>query len=490
MLRLLLCLSLLCSGRLTAQNDFQLFRPGVQYLYENMVYKGSNPFLIESQYYGLRVDSLGCEELYTTLGGYANEPSVFTCEVSFAFGDSVCQTADSTVFHYRLSGAFVLYQQAGVGERWVAFRDAGVDIVAEVVSVDTATVLGLPDSVKRIRFYTEEEAAVGLEALISKRYGLVRGQRFDQILFENFAYELAGMDGPVAGVQLPEPESYSLAAVGDTFQIESYNYLPKPFGSPTPNTRRYSSFTILEVDSSRAEVYGYRARGDFYDYNAGAADTLTGYRAVALDTTFEFTAERLPARLRGVQPGQAILAEGQDSSRLAMVSLFKDSCGLLRIRASTPVTIQQGEQCGLDDSQVDGGPGPVYTQEVPVTLDSLSGQSGFQWAGLRYLSSGDRQCGTFVDPTDLRVSVREMLYNFTMQLYPNPVRDQLTVELLEGGQQYSLQILSMTGARLLTVPNVRQSATIPTADLPEGTYLLLITQGGRPVGRRVFVRAW
>ncbi|MBB4078734.1 hypothetical protein GGR28_001347 [Lewinella aquimaris] len=475
-------LLLLVGSCVRAQSDYQLFRPGVQYLYERAEYFG-HPYGFDSQYYGLRVEEASCEALYTTLGGY-HMPSVYVCEVAFAFGDSVCQTADSTVMYNELDEPFVLYQGAGVGQRWLAYVDGPYRIMAEVIGVDSATVLGLPDVIKRIAFTTEQGDPVGGEVAISRQYGLVTGIRFHQVLFERTTYELAGMNAPEAGQQLPKPETYGLAAVGDTFQIESYNYLTEPFGSATPFGRRYSSFTILEVDTTQSGIYAYRARGDFYDYTTGSA----GYRPVHLDTVFDFTIDRVPDALTGVQPGQVLISPGSsESRRLAKSKLSENRCGLLQLRASTPVTFPPGEQCGLDDSHVDGGPGPVYTQFVPVHLDSISGQAGPQWASLRYLRSGDRRCGTFVDAPELMVGTRDVhSLDLEIGLYPNPASNEFTVALPESDRSYNLEVVSLTGAKIYKVADVRRSATVATTSFPAGAYWLLVVQDGRPVGRRVF----
>ncbi|MCP9236593.1 T9SS type A sorting domain-containing protein [Lewinella sp. JB7] len=382
-----------------------------------------------------------------------------------------------------LDEPFVLYQGAGVGQRWLAYVDGPYRIMAEVTEVDSATVLGLPDEIKRIVFTTERGDSVGGEVVISRRYGLVTGIRFHQVLFERTTYALAGMDAPEAGRQLPEPETYGLAAVGDTFQIESYNYLTEPFGSGTPFARRNSSFTILEVDTTQTGIYAYRARGDFYDY----VPSFAGYRAVRLDTVFDFTIDRVPDALTEVQPGQVLISPGSpDRRRVAKSELSEHRCGFLQLRASTPVTFPPGENCGLDDSHVDGGPGPVYTQFVPVPLDSIHGQAGPQWASLRYLSSGDRRCGTFVDPAKLSVSTREPLtHRIDVQLYPNPAGDQITVELPDD-LAYDLEVINPTGGKLRTVTAVRRSTVIPTRVLPGGVYILLVSRDGQLLGRRRF----
>ena len=47
-------------------SDYQLFRPGVQYLYENPAFT-SRTYGFDTEYYGVRLDSLGCGDLYGSL---------------------------------------------------------------------------------------------------------------------------------------------------------------------------------------------------------------------------------------------------------------------------------------------------------------------------------------------------------------------------------------------------------------------------------------
>ncbi len=433
----IIALCLLLSTCVRAQNDYQLFRPGVQYLYEDPGYS-NNPYQISSQYYGVRVDSMGCYELYSTVeGGDAGLPTTCLFERPSPFGYSICQTADSTVMDFDDNDPFVLYQSATVGARWRAY-DGGIGITAEVLSVDTVSVLGLPDSVKTIGFFANDTASIGEQVRISQRYGLLEAPRFYNFPFERSALRLAGMSEPAVGVQLPDESAYGLAAVGDTFQIETYNARLPPFGISDRSDRTFTTFTVLEVDTSDGEVYRYRAQGTFYEY-------LDGYQATATDSVFDFTALRLPEELRGVQPGQAVPTTTGDSSSLSLVKLYEDDCGLLRVRLSTPVRFEE-DGCGSDESQVDGGPGPVYTTGVPVWLDSITSVGGPYQSILRYYSTVDRQCGTLLDPTDIIISVREFNAAFDAQfeVFPNPTSGQLNV-LLPGTASYQVRLYNLAG---------------------------------------------
>ena len=481
-----LVLLALASTCVRAQTPFQLFRPGVQYLYENPEYEDPS-YQIASQFYGMRVASLGCTEVYQTLGaGDAGQPSICVYKKPSPFGSSICQTADSTVMHFADDNPFVLYQTAGVGERWVAQR-SGVRLTAEVLSIDSADVLGLPDLVKTIAVSANDTSAIGVEIRISRQYGILEGSNFFEFPFEDRALELAGMSAPAVGVQLPDAAAYGLAVVGDTFQIEQSNYGVPPFGGDQRFESRFTTFTILEVDTSDSESYIYTARGDIYETGGLTAGP---YRPVALDTTFTFSTARLPRRLAVAQPGEAVPAYPDDDSvSLSLAKLFLNEAGLVSLRLSTPVNFREDSICGFDMAGLDSQPGGIYTVGVPVTLEDISGQSGPQSSKLRYYSSGGFRYGTFHDSAQIMTGVHEFdhTFNAQFQVFPNPTSSQLNV-VLPGTASYQVRLYNLAGSQVQSLwmrGGSRES--LATDALAAGSYFLVVFEGGRAVARRKFI---
>ena len=473
-----------------AQNDYQLFRPGVQYLYEDTQFEVGFPIAMGGQYYGLQLDGLGCEELYNTLGGYANSPSVFTCKVSMAFGNSVCQTADSTVFNYDLDGPFVIYQNAAVGERWIAYRYGSVNVRAEVTAIESATVLGLSDTVKRIQFFTDQGGPEGIEAVISKRYGLVVGQRFDQILFEDGALVLAGMDVPVAGVQLPSPTEFDAIAVGDEIHVETISR-SRTIG-PDPDGPRYDQYTqeiveVMTIDSITDEFTYFTARGDILRYNVPLTANRPNRDSVLYrNTVQQLQRPRFPAELSDLQPGQSYIDDTLGTDTIYRTFMLQDGpCGLLTARLSTTVHLEPGDRCGMDGGQVDEEYGYPFTPHVPVFIDTLPGQGGVSFRAV-YLVTPDTICGDPFDFSDIIIGVQEFTAAFDVQfeVFPNPTSGQLNV-VLPGTVNYQLRLYNGAGAQVQsqwlrggTVADLAVSA------LPAGPYFLVVFANGSPVGRR------
>ena len=460
--------------------DYQLFRPGVQYLYENPDFT-SRTYGFDSQFYGVRLDSLGCNDLYGSLEEVQREDKQCVIKVPSPFGYRICQTPDSTVMHFDPGSQLVLYHSAAVGTRWVARDNAGSKLYAEVLSVTPATVLGMIDTLKSIGFFTEAGDAAGPTVTIGKHFGLVDGSRFYRIGQEGSPLTLAGLSEPALGVQLPPAISYGLAQVGDTFQLAASNpaYLEEPFVGPGGFAGSFSSVVILAVDTSQEDMYTYEVAADLYR----PQQRLTVL--FALDTVFTFSHPRLPAEMIR-QPGARQDSIFSGSAYSDVLKVFRDSCGLFHQRLSTPVSFAENGTCGFDQSGLDATPGPVYVERVPFHLDEISTQAGPQSVTLQYLGTDTLRCGSYQSQADILLSDKTppdsegMLF----EVYPNPTSGVVTVKLPAGEGPYDLEIYSLAAQRLRTVRGIGNLQTLSLAELPAGTYFLVVGANGRPLTRR------
>ncbi|MGB3801673.1 MAG: T9SS type A sorting domain-containing protein [Lewinella sp.] len=460
--------------------DYQLFRPGVQYLYENPDFR-SRTYGFGTQFYGVWMDSLGCGALYGSLEEVQRDGERCVVKVPSPFGYSICQTPDSTVMHFGPDSRLVLYQSAVVGTRWVARDSAGVLIYAQVLSEAATTVLGITDTVKSIGFYTEQGTATGPTVTIGKRTGLVDGSRFYRIGQESLPLSLAGLSEPAVGFQLPPPSSYGLARVGDTFQIAASNprYLDEAFLDRTDLAVSFATVIILSVDSSHQDRYIYEVEADLYRTEQGVNVPF------ALDTIFTYAHRRLPTEMLR-QPGarRDTMVAGVNQSDLLKV--FRDSCGLVHQRLSTPARFQENDSCGLDEAELDANPGPVYVEHIPFHLDVMDTQGGRQSVILQYLGTDRQQCGTYVEQVDILLSDNNPpnADGLPIDVYPNPTADLLTVTFPGESGPYDLDLYSLSGRRLQMVGDVRDEHTLSLGKLPRGVYILVVKKNGHPVARR------
>ena len=495
-LYLLLSAGLLLCTCVRAQNDFQLFRPGVQYLYENPEFQ-SPAYGFETEFYGVRVDSLGCQELYGSLQSeYAANGAYCVSRVPSPFGYTVCQTADSTVMDFGAGDRLAIYQTAEVGTRWIARDSAGVltfgEVLGQLLGNDTATVLGYRDELKTIGFFTEAEKLVGPPIVISRQYGLVEGTRFYQLGKETEPLRLAGMSAPVAGVQRPMAESLGAAQVGDRFHLETttvgYNPYPVPGGSYFQH--EFETAEVIGVDTLAGDTIDYTLRSDVLTFRSPGRSTDGGRDSVLVrDSIYHHPFIPPPALLTDLQPGARTPGDSAGSTDIVrLVKLYRQPCGLLSTRFSTEAVYTGEDPCGLDGAMVDGVPGDAYTPYIPLNLDSIDFQTGVYYKTLRYAQTADLECGTPLDLSDIIIATDDFsaALDAAIQVYPNPATDLLTVLLPSITEAYSLEVYSLIGRRLREIPAVRERATLNVQELPAGTYLLLILTDGRTVGRKRF----
>ena len=71
-----------------------------------------------------------------------------------------------------------------------------------------------------------------------------------------------------------------------------------------------------------------------------------------------------------------------------------------------------------------------------------------------------------------------------VSVYPNPTTDRLKVTLPAGAGDCDLTLYSPAGRRLRGVSGVRDRHTFSLAGLPVGAYFLVVSRGGRSLGRR------
>lgn len=83
---------------------------------------------------------------------------------------------------------------------------------------------------------------------------------------------------------------------------------------------------------------------------------------------------------------------------------------------------------------------------------------------------------------------RDALTQNTFAMYPNPVTQGNALRLDFEGIAENIEILDYTGATLLRFNNQESNALIPTANLPEGTYLVRVAKGENSFVKRLSVR--
>jgi len=218
---------LLFSGvALQAQTDWQLFRPGVQYLYEY-----PDAAFPESPVLGVKTGAESCTEMYPALRWRGE----FECsEVGSSFmGYEICQTPTETRLRVFEDEYVTIRQTAALNEKWPAYAQGGDTVWARVSFMQSMNFLGLTDSVKSIVFYTQEPGsslvfipADNRPILVSKQYGLISTFWFRDFPHYNSwtanstnLLPLIGLSEPNVGLQNTTKDEVFNLQVGDELHI-------------------------------------------------------------------------------------------------------------------------------------------------------------------------------------------------------------------------------------------------------------------------------
>ncbi|WP_420461211.1 T9SS type A sorting domain-containing protein [Neolewinella sp.] len=483
-------LFVLASTCVRAQSPFQLFQPGVQYLYENENYVPLDQ-VFTTQFYGVRVDSLGCQDLYTSLAFDQESEQACIHKVPSPFGYAVCQGVDSTLMNFAELGQLVLYQGAATGSTWTALRNDSVTVRAVVEAVRQDSLFNISDSVKIIALIDGDGDTLS-RISISRTYGLVEGTFFYDLLGDLPPLRLAGTSQDELGLQLPADEVYGRVQVGNEYHIDEVT--PARQISPTDDAlydlHRQRTLTVTSVDSLADETVTFTTTGDLLTFAVRTDGSRPGRDSVLYRDTIMQWAYAYPDALRGLQPGARTVTDSlMDELEYRVRSLFRGACDQLSTRFTFEADFpSEADSCGYNDAALDGAaPGGVQAPFIPFSSDTLAiGMSPVQ-TFIRYLDvEGVPACGTPYDFSDIIIGVREFdaAFDAQFQVFPNPTSGQLNV-VLPGTASYQVRLYNLAGSQVQSQwMRGGSQQSLFTETLPVGSYFLVVFEGGRVVGRR------
>ncbi|SEP84618.1 T9SS type A sorting domain-containing protein [Neolewinella agarilytica] len=466
----------LCVSSLTAQFDYQLFRPGVQYLYERYSLEPENyhdyPFFIESPIVGMKTDARTCQPLFESF--YSSHD----CGPGPSFaGYAICQSSDSTIMHMGGSEYFRLQTQDQIGSSWTAGRIGGVVAIGKITSIDTMSFLGLMDTAKTITFHhPETDTLLGPPIIISKNYGLISAAWFGR-MEDNRSMPLRGLSNPKVGLQnFTDEEVFDISA-GDVFHFTIDDWF-------SPFARLAVSVTSVEKTESFVKI----------SYTGSRIDSQTFYRNGEMIDTFYlrevnsnwYFGKQILDMLRK-QPGESYAPTG---GHYHTAHLFRtDGCRELAKRHSVEMKPLGEGRCYLNGSQYDATPSLFF---FPGFAGAFGESTFFLPFGreLIYANTAAGECGTPLNIEEILSGLRadESEETIAFQVYPNPGREAVNLTLPET-ELVDLQLIDPLGRKVFSQAGVRGSLRIDTSKLPAGAFLLLLRKNGRVVGsKRLILR--
>ncbi len=129
-----------------------------------------------------------------------------------------------------------------------------------------------------------------------------------------------------------------------------------------------------------------------------------------------------------------------------------------------------------------------FEHKMYAILSAGVGGSQYTYGG-SIVPEAEFPCSVFIDW--LRVhklsttgTTEEVVH--TLQVYPNPAKDKLTIQL-DNTKKHVLKIMDVTG-RILIHSTIEQSKEIDLAGLDNGTYLIFVTDGKLNLSKKIIVQ--
>ncbi|MBK7173513.1 MAG: T9SS type A sorting domain-containing protein [Bacteroidales bacterium] len=396
-----------------------------------------------------------------------------------------------------------------MGESWVFLRNQllNLELHANIMSVSEDTFLGITDSVKVIELQAfdltgnaKSHALNGTQLILSKHYGLTR-------LIEFFAnprqtyyspekiYDLVGMTDPILGIQNLEYSQIYNFEIGDEFHTLADGYYTS--GSAWDSTQKISYVIDKAISASGDSVtytFFHKWRNvsfvgpELYWLNFGQDTAMITY-SFRSETAIQFL--KLPGEAMVFQSGPTeayIKDAAQGSSQLYNGRQIKEdpSGGNVHYFGTWGDSCFQYYAWGYPDlthfgQYIEGCGGP-YWFETAYHLD--------REYKLVYFRKGSETWGSpFNDQTWLgQVEIPASIDN--IKVYPNPVVDNLTVEIANPGKEGCLiyMITSLLGKTSCQGTINEMNFSIPTRGFAPGMYVLRIFKDGQAIGQRKFVK--
>jgi len=368
------------------------------------------------------------------------------------------------VYLFSDPGSFRIQTLAGLNASWLF--DSVANITAQVTSKSFEQVLTQWDSVKTITLSNSEIIR------ISKDHGIIQFP----LLGTNHTYFLEGIDGRNFGVHVPGFREIFNFQVGDVFQ---YRDLYAQYGSGDGGVSLVKQ-TILSRDSSSAG-YTYGLKESIMRWNR---DPIVGYE---WDTIHYFYPDNSEVFIDSAMHFANINPQGL--VRNPPIDFPVTAAAIMSIYPDTGSTVsrQMGEELdnhslfsfGGGDTLI-SGMSYIYTDKYTVGLGRVINKVGIfetysEEILIGYVKNGNTT--GIVYPDDfLLEKVRELKAD-EIRIYPNPVTDNLVVEISSLPGKTILSVMNAQGQELLQSKITDRKSNIDLSTFPAGVYLVRIMNG-------------
>lgn len=464
-------LSCLFSSLYSQNNDYALFRLGVQYVYyyEQAMYP-------EARYHGMLLTDSACQATYPSI----RWDLLYECFVpSSAFiGSEICRTDSITSVRIQEEQWLEIHQQATEGETWLASTLYG-GIYGTVSQVVLENFLGLIDSVKYIRFFEDnhpDEVYGGAELRISQHHGVVSSPFFRQFGWEVNSLTLAGMSEPMVGIQNPTQADIFNLAIGDEWHTDKMLTTSDGESSYYMETSlRKGVLTDIIMDESN-QTLSYVVNAETLRFRRNMDQSYSDSTLFQETYTEVFDLEDL-----------AFLNEQPGTWREDYIG-WNDSYGIIDLsypnlcsRVGKYLIASWGiNMDGCLFFYPDSGHSPDFVQGLAGPYYNVLVLSGLYHNQLIYYNGVNGSCGEPLDFSDVVIATNEPSTNpIAIALSPNPASTFVQISLLDNLPGEKQLVLYDTQGQLLKSQAFSSSVLrLELEDYPSGLYALQVSHMG------------
>lgn len=470
--------TLLCTHAL-AQN-YQCVHPGVKRYYTN-----SGHYLR-----GMRIDSVKqvgnasmLYPFYSPRGKYGlnQTPPYLDSTGGSWLGKTITILPDGTHWFANSWGDTVVVKaQATLFEKWKLYTDSSaIWYEAEVVAIDTATVLGMNDSVKVIAVTAYDNngmintPASGARIVISK--------------YNGFA-------------EVPDIYMFPYHEKGKTTYAQEYDYFLDRYGQYMNGVSNFKP--VQFVNATRKEIYDFEVGDVFLTEATHMAlieyhlDSVISKMANGNGVTYVYS-RRSMKRNRALPPpasdwvySSSLHTGSANDAYIMSTDLMPEEWGnpmsyyynpndmelCSRGRSYSVIdnfinynigVINTFEPCGKGSTQKTGFGMTNYFECFNPPVDV------FQEQLIAVVKNG-KECGANIKAT---LGVQDISFDYKTRIFPNPVSNELTIELPQGNDVYTVYIRDVAGREVAAMSAVAGANKVDVSAMPDGLYLLYITNG-------------
>ena len=489
-----------CTASIQAQN-YQCLQSGVKHYFTN------------SQGYlrGIRIDSvrmMGDTTVYypfhTPRGRYNASGGEVTLDSTGGswLGKKVLQFSDGTyIFDDEWHDSVIIKTQANLGDSWIFYRDtSNLYYKATVISNDTMTVLGAPDTVKIIEVNAYNGTAIlttdpvnGFQIVLSKSHGFVKA--FDLYTFpyhlpnaiytNGFDYFLDNCVGYPASSSAPNQNNsiFNLVSfinptiqqlyqwnIGDVYEYASCN----GFDGCSPVDYYYLDTITNESIGTDYTEYFYRglasglnnlpySGGYYYYISSASTGSNTHYNSYLLDTF------KMPEEYNYIMPNGGYI---YGTNRSCFFYYYPNDSSYCLV--SPKYEFINNQIIGNQYYAPFEGPNTTITNKIGLGLleyYSLSFESGMLITEqlLLYYNRSGQYCG---DYHPIALGLQSVTKENSIAIFPNPTTTQLTIQSNNDINQVT--IANLLGQTVYCQQPNALKVQIDVSGLADGVYFVKV----------------